>query len=155
MRLRRKPSGKTPKAKYRPRVRKRPTVAVDPDAQRDRALAWRFARVDLAGSWWWGELASEHVAELQQQLADLETQTVHALTNSDELKPIAVTDIAREAQQRLRDIEQEDVDELWELRLRDRRRVWGIVQGSFFYLLWWDPSHTVCTGKDRARTRNR
>jgi hypothetical protein len=39
-------------------------------------------------------------------------------------------------------------EDLWQLVLppnkRDKWRAWGRAEGQHFYLLWWDPKHTVC-----------
>jgi hypothetical protein len=74
----------------------------------------------------------------------------------DRIRPIPVEDIAIAAQARLGALEQDDLEELWELRFGYTDwRAWGVLDRSTFYFLWWDPNHTVCTGKDRARGRNR
>ncbi len=48
------------------------------------------------------------------------------------------------AQKRLRDTRQDDVDELFSLRLGGKKRVFGIRDGSVLRLLWWDPKHQIC-----------
>lgn len=57
---------------------------------------------------------------------------------------VTVSTISNEAQKRLRDIQQDDIDELFSLRLSGTERIWGIRDGRVFYVLWWDPEHTVC-----------
>jgi hypothetical protein len=61
------------------------------------------------------------------------------------------SDTCFEAQQRLKAIGHEDADEVWELRLPSAKwRAWGFVDDGIFYLLWWDPNHTVCTKMPRG-----
>ncbi len=56
---------------------------------------------------------------------------------------VLVSRLSPEAQKRLREIKQDDLDELTSLRLSGRERVWGIRESGIFHLLWWDPEHRV------------
>ena len=51
--------------------------------------------------------------------------------------------IVREAQNRLQEIELDEVEELYQLQLSNKGRIWGIRHRQIFDLLWWDPEHTV------------
>jgi len=37
----------------------------------------------------------------------------------------------------------DDAEELFEIRLSGKERVWGTMTGAVFNLLWWDPNHEV------------
>lgn len=63
--------------------------------------------------------------------------------------PVPTSGLVPGAQRRLRELKQDDVDELWRLRFSGTRRIWGIRQGRFFRVLWWDPDHLVCPSKKR------
>lgn len=41
-------------------------------------------------------------------------------------------------------VDNDDLDQLFSLRLTVRKRVWGIKEGNIFWILWWDPEHEVC-----------
>ena len=56
---------------------------------------------------------------------------------------IPVDVLSKEAQQRLCEIEQDDIDGLFELRISKQERIFGIKDGLVFRVLWWDPKHTV------------
>ena len=58
-------------------------------------------------------------------------------------------DIIGDAQRRLEDIKQDDVDDLYSLHLNGKRRIWGIRDGSILRLLWWDPDHKICPAHKR------
>ena len=45
---------------------------------------------------------------------------------------------------RLRELQQDDSDGLYELRFGGKERVWGIRRDDRFCILWWDPEHMVC-----------
>lgn len=57
---------------------------------------------------------------------------------------ISVTQIVREAQNRLVELGQDDVSDVYSLRISGRERVWGIRDGSKLKILWWDPNHEIC-----------
>jgi hypothetical protein len=43
----------------------------------------------------------------------------------------------------LTEIDRDDLDHLWGIRLTGTERVWGMLDGAVFSLLWWDPDHLV------------
>jgi hypothetical protein len=62
---------------------------------------------------------------------------------------ISRSSIIAAAQKRLREIKQDDVDELFSLRLTGRQRIFGIRDGAILRLLWWDPLHELCPSRPR------
>ena len=54
---------------------------------------------------------------------------------------IMVEDITRQAQQRLEQLGQHDIDEIFSLRLTNTERVYGIRDGRALKLLWYDVYH--------------
>jgi hypothetical protein len=62
---------------------------------------------------------------------------------------VSCESIVRDAQRRLQEINQDDVDELFSLRLSGKERVWSIRDGSVLKLLWWDPEHKVCPSEKK------
>ena len=58
--------------------------------------------------------------------------------------PIERNKIITEAQQRLEELQRDDVDELWRLRFTGQQRLWGIRNQRVFRILWWDPEHKIC-----------
>lgn len=62
---------------------------------------------------------------------------------------IPIPELSKEAQSRLREIGNDDIDTLISLRLSGKRRVWGIRTGSTLSILWWDPEHRVCPSKKK------
>lgn len=136
---------KKPKAGASPKGGKKPSAAPDPIDSRNELIAWRFSLLDTTGPWGWRSVDMEsHFDEVHAKLNDLEKLTVGELTGRAGNTPISTTQISAEAQRRLRQIKQDDLDTLWHLRLRGLWRVWGKLDGAIFYLLWWDPEHTVC-----------
>jgi len=152
-----------PKAKGRSlfrgkkKAKRQPTTGGrEPEPEEQRLLAWRMARVDLDEEWGWRKLDAADLEQLHRLLTEYETTPLHKLRHDERIREIPVEDICPEAQERLARLEQEDIEALHELRLGHHNwRAWGILDRSTFYFLWWDPEHTVCTGRDRARSRSR
>jgi hypothetical protein len=57
---------------------------------------------------------------------------------------VKIVKILPSMQKRLIEIEKEDLDELYSLRLSGKKRIWGIKESNILWLLWWDPNHEIC-----------
>jgi hypothetical protein len=143
-----------------------PTVDMRPIARRGRsttdepAMSWRFEHVDLDGAWGWRTLKDADLKALRRELVALEKFTRRKLQVDGKLIAIPSEDLCSDAQRRLIDLELEEWEELWQLILRSggqrKWRAWGRAEGAHFYLLWWDPGHTVCSrGPAKGRAKHR
>jgi hypothetical protein len=99
--------------------------------------------IDLGGPWGWSNVQEAELVEIQEKLGHLEAESWASLSG-DRHHRVRVAQIIGDAQARLRQIARDDLDHLWSIRLTGRNRVWGILHGSAFYVLWWDPRHEVC-----------
>lgn len=138
---------------------KRPRVAQEPQPKKQpRALeptvhggplAWRFSACDRAGAWAWTDLEIPNkYKEVMEKLHQFETKNWNDIIRGGS-HPIAINDLARDARTRLRDIKQDDVDELMSFKLTGKNRVWCIKDRNIMKVLWWDPDHTVCPSKKK------
>jgi hypothetical protein len=143
-----------PSTKQAPRSKKQPSGGEsDPVAILHQPLSWHLSEVDFAGKWGWHRLAADQLSNLHKQLLDYERETLAALKRQHRARLIPTADLCSEAQKRLLTTRRDDA-ELWELRLGyGRWRAWGIVRGSIFYFLWWDPEHTVCPELPKGKRR--
>ncbi len=84
-----------------------------------------------------------------QKLIDFESKPWAEFTTSGTIgaKRIPLADLGSDAQKRLRKIEYDDADALWELRVGGKPRFWGVRIGNCLYFVWWDPEHHVCPVK--------
>jgi hypothetical protein len=94
----------------------------------------------------WHEISKEKLTEIRSKLAAFENSTWSEILvgSSKQNHPIPVSDLEPEAQQRLRDLRMDDVDEVISLRLSGQERIFGIQYDVAVSLLWWDPKHQVC-----------
>jgi hypothetical protein len=99
---------------------------------------------NLKGLWGWSGLTSSHIDPLHAKCKDWETMRASELFGQGGNKLIPFANLCKLARKRLEEIELDDLDGLWELRLSGKRRVWGTRLEHIFYLIWWDPDHTVC-----------
>jgi len=146
---------KNVKAKPGQKPAKRVLHAAEPPGRWPDHLTWRVAQVDFGGEWGWGRFGQMDVADrlrLQQELVAFENEPLAVLKQRRWVKLIPPKDMNHAAWSRLQEIGRDDPDGLWQLHLAHKKwRVWGFLEGSCFYILWWDPHHSVATGKCRTR----
>jgi hypothetical protein len=117
-------------------------------------ITWRLRSVDFEGRWGWTQLATDHGPELHRLMTEYESTPLRKLHRDERIKEIPVKHLCRDAKSRLKELDHEDVDSLFELRLgKERWRIWGLLEQSVFLPVWWDPEHTVCPGASRRGSR--
>lgn len=132
---------KTPRNIESPDPKKRPT-SLTPNVE--GPLAWRFSACDRNGPWAWTSLEpAEKHKEVIERFHEFETKNPGEIRQTGS-HSIQLSELIPEALQRLREIKQDDVDELMSFRINGRNRVWCIQDQSVMKVLWWDPDHEVC-----------
>lgn len=58
-----------------------------------------------------------------------------------------VKQLSKSARKRLKELNLDDYEKLYSLRLDAKSRVWGIFEDGYFRVLWWDPKHQVYPSK--------
>jgi hypothetical protein len=107
-------------------------------------IAWHFRSLDHEGPFGWGCCDRATLIDtIINRARDFETMTWRELQYKDLLHSTPLQRIAKEARERLEEINQGDVAELHSLRIEKKRRVWGIRDRLYFRVLWWDPEHDV------------
>lgn len=132
---------KSPRSAFAAKTQKRPRGAA-PDYTGDFPL-WAFRVVDLGGPWCWSALDGPGLRDVLQRLSELESMTWHAIGETGS-HFIDVSALVKRAQDRLAEIQQDDIDQVYSLRITGKRRVFGIRDGGVLRILWWDPEHAVC-----------
>ena len=123
---------------------------------------WRLGRVDLYGEWGWLKIKDAKVLlHIIGRLRGFESTTwgeIEKKKNSGGGKqnhPIPIDRICRDALKRLEEINLDDIDELYQLRIGSKQRLWGIRDNEALKILWWDPKHTVYPVQKRLQFRSR
>jgi hypothetical protein len=104
---------------------------------------WAFRIVDLGGPWCWSVLGGTELRNVLQRMKDVESMTWQAIGETGS-HFIDVSGLAKAARDRLMKIHQDDVDQVYSLRVGARERIFGIRDGGVLRVLWWDPQHQVC-----------
>jgi hypothetical protein len=134
-------SHKAPRSAFGAENRKTPRGGT-PDYDGQFPL-WAFRIVDLGGPWCWSALGGNALRDVLQRMRELESMTWHAITDTGS-HFIAASSLGRRARERLMEIQQDDVDQVYSVRVTGRRRIIGIRDGGVLRILWWDPEHEVC-----------
>lgn len=107
-------------------------------------MSWRFNAADRNGPFAWSNLADGDVhKEVIETLAALETMTEGDL-GAKGCHFIAVPSLCKEAKDRLSDLQLDDLDELYSIRITGKTRVFCIHREDVLSVLWYDPEHAVC-----------
>lgn len=104
-------------------------------------MAWRFGAGDRGGTWAWTD-CQDAAHDILTKLGDFEKLSFTELGQQGS-HWVEAAKICKEARDRLIQIEQDDVDQLFSFRLGNRGRVWCITEGHLMRVLWWDPQHSV------------
>jgi len=130
---------------------KQPQVASSPT--NNEKPSWRLSLLELAPPFGWLIISKEKLIEVHQKLSQFESRTWNEIlvTNKKSNHTIPIDNLCKEAQNRLEQIKQDDIEELVSLRLNSTERVFGIRDGSVLKIIWWDPDHGICQS-EKAHT---
>lgn len=134
---------KRPTSKYRPKPSKVPTS--EPVSTSRDTVHWSFALFDGSIEWHTHGYKEETFRQVAEHMRGYEGMTWGEIENKRKHNhPVPVGGLIPRAQARLREINQDDIDELWRFRFGGQLRIWGIRDGRLFKVLWWDPQHAIC-----------
>lgn len=107
-------------------------------------ISWRFSRADKGGPFAWTALEDAGAYKaLMERLHCFETMSEKEIGESGS-HSIPLTSLSKEAQRRLQEIQQDDVDALMSFRINGPTRVFCIREREAMRVLWYDPEHLVC-----------
>jgi len=116
---------KTPHSVPKIIKKKKPTYSPcnSPDSIFGLKPSWRVGLLNIDGEWGWGEIEKKRschswrIDELQKKLQDILNRKM---------------------------IDAEDQGTLYQLSFSGPERILGIREGGVFYILLWDPDHSMC-----------
>jgi hypothetical protein len=117
------------------------------DRQRDECPSWHFSILDWEGDWGWSKLSNTDFCTILRWMKDVECLSwkeiqIQTVSRAKHHK-MPIGELCRDAQKRLEELCQDDIDEVFSFRLDGKKRLWGIVERGIFKILWWDPEHTI------------
>jgi hypothetical protein len=100
----------------------------------------------MASPFGWSAVSPEKLREVRDKLRDFESMTWYEILVAAKHRhhAVAIDKLCKQARDRLEELGQADIGDLVSLRLSGPERVWGILNGHVFKVLWWDPEHAVC-----------
>lgn len=133
-----------PHKEFNPVSKKEPRVGI-PQSSFNDTPAWQFNRIDLNGEWGYLNATKEDlVNEILTKLKAFESMKWIDIDGKNGSHDISIAKICKEARKRLLEIEQDDIETIYSLRLTGKKRIWGIKDGRILKVIWWDPKHGVC-----------
>lgn len=124
-------------------------TGVDPARYNEECLSWRLRNLDLDGAWGWKSMPSNlWWDEIWSKLIQFETMTWNEIlaasggrTKGNNHHPVPINELQKDAQVRLSELGQDDIDEVFSLRLSGTQRIYGIREGRVLKILWFDGDH--------------
>ena len=115
---------------------------------KDRKLSWKFSIIDTDGEWTFKNIEKDTFwNHLLGTLKNLESQTIGEFIRPIHNHKIEKYKLCKKAQERLIKIKLDDCDELYSIHINSIERLWGILESSYFKILWWDPHHEICKSR--------
>lgn len=140
-----------------PKKRKIPNAAISREGQNnvrmtsalmDLKPSWRFSTVDKGGPFAW-PIGQKEELEIVGKLHHFDSMLWSEIEGDDH-HFINIGSLSKEAQQRLQDIKQDDVDEVFSFHLKGKPRIICIRDRHIAKLLWFDKEHKVCPSKKKG-----
>lgn len=132
---------KKPYQQHSPSTQKVPRVENQPNRSK---FTWSFTFFDKDGPFGWKQCDShEKYLEILEKKGQFEDKSFSELAYQKS-HSVSVPDLCKEAQERLAQLKQDDLDTLFSFRLNNKNRVWCIQDNNIMRVLWWDPDHLVC-----------
>lgn len=139
---------KKPRIKNKPFLKKVPRI--DPSIETNPMklnLSWQFEFLDIKGPWGWDNIEKEYFfSKILSTIIDFETMKWEEILNRNNHE-VNISQIIKDAQKRLRELNLDDIETLVSLRIMGAVRIWGIRVHNCFKVLWWDPEHKIFPSK--------
>lgn len=109
-------------------------------------LRFRFDLLDDMDQWCLGSIKSEDLHLLLTKMKHFESMRVKEIFHAGEEpgKSYSMESIIKPAQERMRSRQLDDVDSIQRLNIGGAKRLYGLLKGKEFSVIWWDPKHEIC-----------
>ena len=138
-------------------TKKTPAARENPDEYLRKNPVWAFSRCDMEHKKW-SITNHDFMNEIFKKLIDYERMTWQDIQSASGGKREGngtnnhfenVSELSKEAQERLIKLKVYDIDQLFSLRLGAKIRLYGILKNGVFYILWYDREHEIYKTKKK------
>ena len=147
MAAKKKENNKKPKSiiKISSKKKARGGSILDKEKLEEKKISWKFSIIDIDGKWTFKNIEKDYFwNHLINKLKNFESQTIGEFIRPIHNHKIEKCRLCKEAQKRLIKIELDDYEEFYSVHISSIERLWGVLEGSNFNILWWDPLHEIC-----------
>lgn len=139
---------KQPKISNNPSFRKRPRIDSSIETNpMDLYPTWRFEFLDVNGPWGWYNIEKDYFfSKILKSIISFESMKWKDILKRNNHE-VSISQIDKNAQKRLRELNLDDIEKLVSLRIMGSVRIWGIRVHNCLKVLWWDPKHKVYPSK--------
>ena len=106
-------------------------------------LEFRAGKMDMEGKWGWSNFEIDCIKQFLEKFFEIQKLTWQELGKSGS-HPISFDKIVPQALKRLQELELDDCEYLYSIRMTGKSRLWGLRDQNIFWILWWDPNHEIC-----------
>ena len=137
---------KKPTSKFDPTPSKKPKAPADPSSYWHLKPSWRISILEMRDPFGWHEIGQETLDRIRNRLVGFESMTWQEILVSGRKQnhSIRVYRLCTEAQKRLGELNLDDQERIYSLRVTGTERIFGFLNAGVMDVLWWDPSHSVC-----------
>lgn len=127
-----------------------------PDSFYGKKPLWRFNQIDFDHTKWNIEECNVIDTQLLRKLRDFESMTWNEIIRASGGRKsgnnshfVSFNDMVKEAQKRAKELNIEEYEELFSLRLTGKMRLFGILQDGIFSIVWYDENHEISKVKKK------
>lgn len=137
--------------------KKTPRVEHNVNTSNSEKPAWQLSSVDDGGKWGWRYIGKDRWERvILPKLKSYETMTWNEIlaqnggkTHGTNSHPIPISNLTKEAQERLAELRLDDMDDIFSLRVTSKTRIFGRRSERVLKIIWFDFNHEICPSTKR------
>ena len=108
--------------------------------------SWRIGLLEMVEPFGWHKASASESFQVKERLANFESMTWKQILIQGSYRNHSIRKdrLCPEAQQRLEDLGQDDIDAVMSLAVTQKGRIFGIMEHNVLKIIWWNPNHLVC-----------
>ena len=138
-------------------ITKEPRIAFDTKQISNQKPTWQLNRIDNKGKWGWKEIGKNRWEnDILPKLCNFERMTWPEIeqasggrSSGNNSHFVNKNNLSKMARERLEELQIDDVDQVYSLRLTGKTRIIGKRIGSIMQIIWFDFNHEVIDMRNR------